>query len=210
MKRRKMTLATRLIGAATSPTGLTCAGLALICGSIAANALLLQGGRHPSPLFVTRAAAVEEEPDGHGDLMVQAVQQGLADAGFYSGPIDGIAGAQTRRAILRFERETGRPEIGKATSDLIAAVEAWAAPASASAVPNEVSTGTASGDSTVIAVQNALSRAAYGPLNVDGVFGQQTRDAITRFQLDQGLPLTGTIDDKLIRRLKSLGALEGA
>jgi peptidoglycan hydrolase-like protein with peptidoglycan-binding domain len=56
-------------------------------------------------------------------------------------------------------------------------------------------------------VQAALSRAAYGPLNVDGRPGPQTRDAIMRFQLDEGLPVTGKLDDALVKKLKAVGAL---
>jgi peptidoglycan hydrolase-like protein with peptidoglycan-binding domain len=88
-----------------SPTGLACSGLALICGSIASNALLLQAGRHPSPLFSTRH---EEEADPQavqGDLIVEAVQHSLRSAGFYDGPVDGVAGPRTHAAILEFERQ---------------------------------------------------------------------------------------------------------
>ena len=214
-KRAISTPAGRLFRTLASQTGLACTGLALISATIAGNALLLQGGRHPAPLFVTRNAAPETGPETReqGDLIVQAVQQSLASAGLYAGPVDGVAGPQTRAAILRFERETGRPEMGEPTPDLIAAVEAWNVRANlggADAVEDEATAAAATGDPTVLAVQEALARAAYGPLNVDGVFGQQTRDAITRFQLDEGLPLTGAIDADLIARLKRLGALDGA
>jgi len=62
-------------------------------------------------------------------------------------------------------------------------------------------------DPVVLAIQQALADAAYGPLTVDGVAGKQTADAIRRFQLDQGLAVTGTIDDLLISRLISVGAM---
>ena len=62
-------------------------------------------------------------------------------------------------------------------------------------------------DPIVLAIQSALSDAAYGPVTVDGIAGSETTDAIRRFQLDQGLPVTGKIGDKLISRLISVGAM---
>lgn len=64
-----------------------------------------------------------------------------------------------------------------------------------------------SADPVVLAIQKALAEAAYGPVAVDGISGRQTEDAIRRFQLDQGLPVTGQIDDDLITRLISVGAM---
>jgi len=48
---------------------------------------------------------------GYGSLVVQ-VQRRLASAGYYSGPIDGVIGRGTRRAIRAFERTHGLPVDG--------------------------------------------------------------------------------------------------
>lgn len=206
-------LGAKLLSAVMTPTGLASGGLALICVTIATNALYLQGGQHPAPLFVTRHTESESAPAPTGDLIVQAVQQALGSAGYYSGPVDGVAGPQTRAAILAFERESGRAETGQATPDLIAAIEVWTEPAGAEQESGSTDREThlgAAGDPAVAAVQSALARAAYGPLTADGIFGKQTKDAITRFQLDQGLPATGSIDDQLLEGLRRVGALDGA
>jgi peptidoglycan hydrolase-like protein with peptidoglycan-binding domain len=58
-------------------------------------------------------------------------------------------------------------------------------------------------------VQEALAKAAYGPLLADGLLGQQTRVAIERFQRDRDLPVTGEINDALILELRAAGALAG-
>ena len=63
------------------------------------------------------------------------------------------------------------------------------------------------GDPVTLAIQQALADAAYGPLTVDGIAGRETADAIRRFQLDQGMAVTGKIDDALISRLVSVGAM---
>lgn len=47
----------------------------------------------------------------------------------------------------------------------------------------------------------ALSALGYGPLRADGRPGTETLNAVQRFELDQGLPVTGNIDDRLLLRL---------
>jgi Putative peptidoglycan binding domain len=55
----------------------------------------------------------------NGSLVVQ-VQRGLASAGFYSGPIDGVIGSGTRRAIRAYERSHGLPIDGAIHRRLLA------------------------------------------------------------------------------------------
>jgi hypothetical protein len=53
----------------------------------------------------------------------------------------------------------------------------------------------------VYAVQNALNQLGIPSGRPDGVFGPQTRRAVEAYQLEAGLPVTGQIDDVLLRRL---------
>ena|SRR5260370_127174 len=55
----------------------------------------------------------------NGSLVVQ-VQRRLASAGYYSGPIDGVIGRGTRRAIRAFERSHGLPIDGTIHRRLLA------------------------------------------------------------------------------------------
>lgn len=48
---------------------------------------------------------------GYGNTVVE-VQRRLARAGYYHGPIDGIMGPQTRRAIRAYERDHNMPAYG--------------------------------------------------------------------------------------------------
>ena len=52
------------------------------------------------------------------------------------------------------------------------------------------------------------TRSAMARLTVDGQPSQATGDAIRRFQLDNGLPVTGELNDKVIERLVSIGAMK--
>jgi len=56
-------------------------------------------------------------------------------------------------------------------------------------------------DQTAIAVQDALAQDGYYNGPIDGIIGPGTRAAITRYQEDAGLPVTGMIDDSLVRSL---------
>jgi Putative peptidoglycan binding domain len=50
---------------------------------------------------------------GYGNVrLVVEVQRRLARAGYYRGPIDGILGPQTRRAIRAYERDYNLPAYG--------------------------------------------------------------------------------------------------
>ena len=55
--------------------------------------------------------------------------------------------------------------------------------------------------STVVAVQQALAAQGYYDGAIDGICGVGTRDAIADFQGDHGLPVSGIIDDELMRYL---------
>ena len=57
-------------------------------------------------------------------------------------------------------------------------------------------------------VQNALNSAGYGPLPADGVPSEETAGAIRRFELDNGLPITGKPGDRVTARLVSIGAMQ--
>jgi len=61
--------------------------------------------------------------------------------------------------------------------------------------------GVATAPSIVDNVQSALANAGYYTGSVDGIMGPLTRDAITAYQQDNGLPVTGTITPSLLRSL---------
>jgi len=52
-----------------------------------------------------------------------------------------------------------------------------------------------------IEVQQALARAGYYHGSGDGIVGTRTHVAISEYQHDNGLPITGTINERLLRAL---------
>ncbi len=198
---------------------------------IVANAVGLQPGRHPAPLFSTRDRTDMlqlPEPDGRGDALeiqeistlVLDVQISLRKIGLYEGPLDGLSGPATQRAIRAFERSTGKPETGEADEALLAQILLQGEAPLAPSVPvprakpgyagtagdyqdNEAAPGVDT-DPWLMKVQKALSDFGYGPLKADGLMGANTTSAIKRFELDNALPLTGEPGPAMIRRLEDL------
>jgi hypothetical protein len=55
--------------------------------------------------------------------------------------------------------------------------------------------------STSAEVQVALARRGYYRGSIDGIIGPMSRSAIRRYQIDRGLPVSGTVDYPLMRSL---------
>ncbi len=243
--------------------------MAITAMAIVSNALFLQAGRHPEPLFATRPVATAPAPArpavavplphtreqaaaenpmlppkaavappaaapapvDENKVLITAVQRELARLGIYTDAIDGLSGPRTRAAISTWQTAAGIKVTGEATPELLTALRkpVASAPPAAPAVPAVVKEA-ANTDQVAAAVaraeelereqaalaqgkqlrkvQEALNLIGYGPLTVDGQTSQSTSDAIRRFQLDNGLPVTGELNDKVVARLVSIGAMK--
>jgi predicted component of type VI protein secretion system len=60
---------------------------------------------------------------------------------------------------------------------------------------------------SIAGAQRALVKLGYGPLKVDGLLGQGTRQAIERFEKDRRLPVTGEITPRILRDLSAQAGL---
>ena len=198
---------------------------ALLCGwsllivigaAIAFNALFMQQARHPAPFYSTRVAASDTgQPARPANGTIRSVQTALKELRYYSGSVDGVAGAETEEAITQFERAARLPVTGRVDEALLARLnhaltrQTWSKPRIATETADQATEKAPLPDPMVAVIQEALSDAAYGPLTGDGIMGRRTIDAVRRFQLDQGMKVTGAIDDILITRLIDIGAMDG-
>ena len=73
-----------------------------------------------------------------------------------------------------------------------------AAPAAVTRPPAPIP---ATGARRVAAVQRALTQYGYGQLKPDGAVGADTQTAISKFERDRKLPVTGQISDRLVKEL---------
>jgi peptidoglycan hydrolase-like protein with peptidoglycan-binding domain len=123
-----------------------------------------------------------------------ALQQQLADAGYYKGAVDGVYGPETVAAVEALQKAHGLPVTGtvdKATevalqSDLAAAGGATAQATTASTA----------------AVQQTLKLAGYWDGPVDGQWTPALTEALKTFQTALGVPATGTVDAATIAALE--------
>lgn len=58
----------------------------------------------------------------NGESIAVDVQSALADLGYYNGPVDGVLGAQSRRAIARFQARNGMQPTGSIDQRLVNAL----------------------------------------------------------------------------------------
>ncbi len=142
---------------------------------------------------------------------VVEAQQLLTRLGYEPGTVDGLFGSRTRGAIEAFETARGIPVTGAVSDALLtqlrsAAATTAATPTPAAPVPAPVA-GDPTSTATILAVQTALNQSGYGPVMANGSVDAATTAAIRRFQLDNGLSVTGTLDAGLIARMTAIGAL---
>jgi peptidoglycan hydrolase-like protein with peptidoglycan-binding domain len=209
--------------------------VALAVGAILINALHLQPGPHPAPIFKMRprpVAAPEPRapvplprpamradalaPSGRLRAEVVAdIQRELAKRNFYDGPADGISGPKTDAAIRDFTQAAGLKLAAEPTEDLLRAlarspVKAPARGGAGSARVDPIAELIEPSARRVLAVQRALADAGYGQIKATGSYNPETRAAIEKFERERKLPITGQISDRLVRELAALtgGPLE--
>ena len=124
-------------------------------------------------------------------------------------PVDGLYMESTYDAVLEFQKENGLAptgEVDKATYDLLYAHALEAEFEDSEPLPlyvlgkgQSVSKGEKSDTVMIIqAILNTLTVAYddYSPLALNGVFDNQTEDAVRRFQMRNGIDASGIVDKR--------------
>jgi peptidoglycan hydrolase-like protein with peptidoglycan-binding domain len=204
--------------------GLVTATVALC--AIVTNALFLQKGPHPAPIFATRPLLQHEvalvprlqsapltpvaELGNQGRLqLITNIQRELTRKGFYDGPADGIWGAKTDTAVRDFIQVAGLKANPEASDSLLRSIAASnVKPASAGAASTAPSADAIAKliapSKRVTAVQRALADFGYGQIKPTGVVDPETRAAVEKFERDHRLPITGQISDRFVRDLVAM------
>ncbi len=174
--------------------------------AIVTNALFLQAGRHPSPMF---GAASPAQPLANPLPRPRPVEAATRS-------VEPTA-AEVRTAEKAAEPRTVEPRPADAMSSLVAKTTAPPAPPAAAApvaapsaavmrppasVP--VATPHTAAGRRIAAVQRTLTEYGYGQLKPTGMIGADTQAAITKFERDRKLPVTGQMSDRLVHELKTM------
>ena len=178
-----------------SPKDMIAGALAFAAvGAIIANALFLQAGRHPSPMFGTVAAMPAAAPAPANPLPRPR-------------PLDVAA-----RAIEPPAAPEPKPVEAKSNDPMTNLVvkATNAAPLAASNVarppapiPSRETT-QSTGSRRVAAIQRALTEYGYGQVKPTGTIGADTQAAIQKFERERKIPVTGQMSDRLVRELTAV------
>jgi len=153
--------------------------------AIIANALLLQAGRHPSPMFGSVVA-----PPATGSVSASPLPRPR--------PVD--AATRSGDASLSEPKPAEpKPAEPKAADPLANLAKSTSAPTAAPSTVNP-----ATGPRRVAAVQRALTEYGYGQLKPTGTVGSDTQAAIQKFERERKIPVTGQISDRLLRELTAV------
>jgi hypothetical protein len=185
-----------------SPKDLVAGVLAFAAVSaIIANALFLQAGHHPSPMFGS---------------VVAIPQAGLAPASPLPRPRPVELAAKPAETpppeskpveIKPAEIKPAEPKVAEPRADplanLVKATAAMPVTANVPRPPAPIPTAV-QGARRVAAVQRVLTEYGYGQLKPTGTIGSDTQAAIQKFERERKLPVTGQMSDRLVRDLVAM------
>jgi hypothetical protein len=206
-----------------SPKDMVAGALAVAAiGAIVANALFLQSGPHPSPMFgsvVTLPAP--GSPSSVNPLPRPRPAEAIKSE---AAPVEPKAvepkAAEPKASDLKasdLKATDPLTNLVKATSTAPATASVAAtsaAPVSTSAIPRppapipvtsraDANLGPG-GSRRVAAVQRALTEYGYGQLKPTGTIGPDTQAAIAKFERDRKIPATGQMTDRMVRELSAM------
>jgi hypothetical protein len=170
--------------------------------AIVANALLLQAGRHPAPLFGTVVTMPVEVLTPANPLPRPRPVEAISEPK----PAEPKA-ADPRSADSR----SADPKSADPLANLVKATSAMpvtpsAVPRPPASIPVSTTSDAVSGAGLrrVAAVQRALTENGYGQLKPTGTVGSDTQAAIQRFERARKIPVTGQMSDRLVRELSAM------
>lgn len=143
--------------------------------AILVNALFLQAGRHPSPMFTASVTPPQISAPPKVAAIVAEPAAAITPANPMPKPRPSDADAQP----------TDMPKADDAMGNLVRATSMPAA----------------SGSTRVAAVQRALTEYGYGQIKPTGTIGADTQAAIQRFEREHKMTITGQMSDRLVREL---------
>ncbi len=193
----------------------------IVIFAIFINALFLQKGPHPAPMFATQPLAKVQAPlapkvatlQPEAEVaapsraqLIAGIQRELNRRGFYDGTADGVWGAKTDSAARDFIQAAGLTINAEASEGLLRAIVVSRLTANRGVPPrpHDPIADLLAPSKRVLAIQRALAEFGYGQIKPTGTYDAVTRDAIAKFERDHRLPVTGEISDRVVRELAAM------
>ncbi len=137
------------------------------------------------------------------------MQKKLAEPESYDGPLDGIDGPKTRRAIaLRKQQTASRMQnaiSSTAKTDEIAEIIKRSEIEMTTSLLRPKGTNLEHPIAEIEQVQKALRAFGHQEVAITGVEDQKTTDAVKQFQEAFNLPITGKIDKTILAKMREIG-----
>lgn len=186
----------------------TLAGLVAVAaiGAIVANALFLQTGRHPAPMFGT----VINLPAPSSVSLSNPLPR-PRPVGADTSPLEPKATefrVEPKPAERAAEKPAEKPVESTASTlrpgsdpmtNLVKATTST--PPSAMRPPAPIPMQQSPAARRIAGVQRALSEYGYGNLKITGAMGAETQSAIQKFEREHKMQVTGQVSDRLLREL---------
>ena len=188
-----------------SPKDLVAGTLAFAAiGAIVANALFLQVGPHPSPMFGSVVAIPATAPPSN--LLPRPRPPEAAVRPAESAPAEPKPVSPKALDLKGSEMKAADPltNLVKATSTPAAAPTVLRPPAPIPVSSHGEGGLNPGGSRRVAAVQRALTEYGYGQLKPTGTVGSDTQAAIQRFEHERKIPAAGQVSDRLVRELSAM------
>jgi Putative peptidoglycan binding domain len=192
-----------------SPKDMVAGALAVaaVC-AIITNALFLQAGRHPSPMFgsvvTLPAPALAVASPLPRPRPVEAAVKPAEPA-----PAESKSAEVKPVEARPVETKSADPRNSDPMTNLV--VKSTAAPVTPSSVmrppvpiPSHGDITQSTGARRVAAVQRALTQYGYGQLKPTGTIGSDTQAAISKFERDRKLPVTGQMSERVVKELTAM------
>jgi hypothetical protein len=190
--------------------------------AIVVNALFLQTGHHPAPMFgsvvvMPQAAALAPanplpRPRPVEADAAPAEAKPVVEAKPISEPRLALESKPAPEPKLASEPKPAEPKTAelRPADPLGNLVKSTSTPPAPVAAPSNIPRPPApipvalSGARRVAAVQRALTEYGYGQLKATGTVGTDTQAAIVKFERERKLPVTGQVSDRLVRELAAV------
>jgi hypothetical protein len=180
--------------------------------AIIANALFLQAGRHPSPMFGTVVAVPAATLAPASPLP----RPRPVEAARVTEPSPAEPKAVEPKSDFKSDFKSdlksefkSEPRAADPMTNLVKATAVpQAAPAAVARPPAPIPAASrndpASSSRRVAAVQRTLTEYGYGQLKPTGTVGSETQAAIQKFERDRKIPVTGQMSDRLVKELTAM------
>jgi Putative peptidoglycan binding domain len=181
--------------------------------AIITNALFLQAGRHPSPMFGSIVTLPPPAPAVTSPLPRPRPVEAAARP-VESQPVESKPAEPAKPSEPRAEPRTSDPKASDSrasdpmTNLVVKSTSAPPAPANVvrppAPIPSRGEATQSAASKRIAAVQRALTEYGYGQLKPTGTIGSDTQAALAKFERDRKLPVTGQMSDRVVRELSAM------